>query len=64
MPEAIKKLIWPLAALVLLLAFNAVANREFFHIEFVDGRLAGPPVNVSRFRGSAFPMTYRLSASF
>ena len=43
MPETFKKLVWPLAALGMLLAFNAVANPMFFHIEFVHGRLAGAP---------------------
>jgi simple sugar transport system permease protein len=41
MPEALKKLIWPLLALGLLLAFNAVANRSFYSLEVNDGKLSG-----------------------
>lgn len=39
-------LFWPLAALALLLAFNAVASPGFFHLEWKDGRLFGTLVDI------------------
>lgn len=46
MPESLKKLVWPLAALAVLLAFNAVVNPTFFRIGWSNGRLAGSPIDV------------------
>ncbi|MBI1368472.1 MAG: ABC transporter permease [Planctomycetes bacterium] len=40
------KLIWPIAALGVLLVFNALVNPAFFHIEIIDGRLTGSLVDV------------------
>jgi simple sugar transport system permease protein len=56
MPDAIKKLIWPLAALVLLLAYNALANPTFFNLEKIDGRWSGSIVDVFR-NGSPVMLT-------
>jgi simple sugar transport system permease protein len=41
-----RRLIWPLAALALLLAINAVFNRPFFHVELRDGHLYGSMIDV------------------
>ncbi len=41
-----RQLIWPLAALALLLAFNAIANPEFFHFRIVEGRATGAIIDV------------------
>ena len=46
MPEAIQKLIWPLAALGALLVFNAVMNPALFIVEINDGRLTGSLIDV------------------
>jgi galactofuranose transport system permease protein len=43
------RLFWPLSALALLLAINAVFNRSFFHLEMRDGRLVGSMVDVLRY---------------
>lgn len=48
MPEALKRLIWPVAALVLLLLVNAAVNPKFFHLAFADGRMSGSIVDVFR----------------
>jgi galactofuranose transport system permease protein len=40
------RLIWPLAALALLLAVNAVFNPSFFHLQVRDGRVYGSMVDV------------------
>ncbi len=39
-------LLWPVAALGLLLAFDACFTTGFFHVGTVDGRLYGTPVDV------------------
>ncbi len=46
MPEALKKLLWPLAALGVLLLFNTAMNPAFFSITISDGRLTGSLVDV------------------
>jgi simple sugar transport system permease protein len=40
------RLIWPLCALGLLLAFNLVCTPGFFRLEWIEGRLYGSPVDV------------------
>lgn len=40
------RLVWPLAALGLLLLFNALFTERFFHIEMRGGHLYGVPVDV------------------
>ncbi len=46
MPESLRKLTWPLAALAVLLLFNALLNPEFFSLHFAEGRLTGSLVDV------------------
>ncbi len=46
MPESLRKLCWPLAALAVLLLFNALLNPEFFSLHFAEGRLTGSLVDV------------------
>jgi len=41
-----RRLIWPLAALALLMLVNAIFNPSFFHLEFRDGHLFGSMVDV------------------
>jgi galactofuranose transport system permease protein len=38
--------VWPLAALVMLLLFNLVFTRGFFHVEVRDGRLYGLVIDI------------------
>ncbi|MES2705476.1 MAG: ABC transporter permease [Verrucomicrobiota bacterium] len=45
-PGALKTLLWPLAALLLLLAFNAVTSDFFLHVEMRDGRLYGTLIDI------------------
>ena len=40
------RVVWPLLALGLLLAFNGVFTAGFFHVGTADGRLYGTPVDV------------------
>ena len=35
------QLVWPIAALAILLIFNALATPGFFHLEMRNGRLVG-----------------------
>jgi len=46
MRDSITRLLWPLMALALLLAFNAVASPAFFHWRLAEGRLASPLIDV------------------
>ena len=46
MPETLRKLIWPLAALGVLLLFNAVMNPAMYSFEVVDGRVTGSLIDV------------------
>ncbi|MCC6907236.1 MAG: ABC transporter permease [Phycisphaerales bacterium] len=46
MSSATRQLIWPLAALVLLLAFNAAFHPSFFHLQVQHGRLSGSMIDV------------------
>jgi len=46
MPESLKKLIWPLLALLLLFALNFWINPQFFYLAWIDGRWVGTPVDV------------------
>jgi simple sugar transport system permease protein len=39
-------ILWPILALVTILAFNAVRNRGFFHIEVKNGRLFGSLIDI------------------
>jgi galactofuranose transport system permease protein len=41
-----RRLIWPLAALALLLIFDALFNRSFFYLHMRDGRVYGAMVDV------------------
>ena len=40
------RLFWPVLALLLLLLFNAVFTKNFFHLEIRDGHLYGIPVDI------------------
>lgn len=46
MRDSMRQLIWPLAALALLLVFNAINSPEFFQLDLVDGRLTGAVIDV------------------
>ncbi|QQE09999.1 ABC transporter permease [Planctomycetota bacterium] len=46
MLDAIKKLIWPIAALVFLLVINAISNPALFSLKIVDGQLTGSLVDI------------------
>jgi simple sugar transport system permease protein len=39
--------VWPLAGLLILLAFNALFTPGFFQLELVEGRLIGTPVHIA-----------------
>ena len=39
-------LVWPLCALAVLFAFNAVFTEGFFHIDIVDGHLYGSIIDI------------------
>src|SRR5688572_25884602 len=39
-------IVWPLAALALLLLFNLVFTEGFFHVEVRDGRLYGSVIDI------------------
>lgn len=43
---ALRALLWPLAALVLLLIFNAATSDFFLHVELRDGRLYGTLIDI------------------
>jgi ribose/xylose/arabinose/galactoside ABC-type transport system permease subunit len=47
MLESLRKLAWPLAALGMLLVFNAVMNPAFFSLTVTGGKLIGPLVDVA-----------------
>ncbi|MGN0921004.1 MAG: ABC transporter permease [Cellvibrio sp.] len=42
----LRRYLWPIAGLVLLLAINAIISPEFFSIEFKDGRFYGSLIDV------------------
>jgi len=42
----LRPLLWPVAALGVLLAFNAIATPGFFSIDVRDGRLYGVPIDI------------------
>jgi len=44
----VSKLIWPSVALGLLLLFNLIFTKDFFQLEWIDGHLAGTPINILR----------------
>lgn len=44
--EALARLIWPVAALALLLAFNLLFTERFFHVDVRDGHLYGTPIDI------------------
>ena len=44
--ETLGRLIWPLAALVLLCAFNLFFTERFFHVEWRGGHLYGTPIAI------------------
>ncbi len=46
MSSTLRQLIWPLAALALLLGFNAAFHPSFFHFQIHDGRLSGSIIDV------------------
>jgi galactofuranose transport system permease protein len=46
LPESLIKLVWPLAALVLLLLFNAIFTPNFFKIGFRDGAFHGSLIDI------------------
>jgi len=46
--EWVSKLIWPAAALGLLLLFNLVFTKGFFELEWLEGHLGGTPINILR----------------
>ena len=52
-------LLWPLAALVALLVFNALASPGFFDVEWKDGRLYGTVVDICN-QGARVPMLLAL----
>ena len=39
-------LVWPVAGLALLLLFNALFTKNFFHIEMRDGHLYGSLIDI------------------
>ncbi|MHC4421941.1 MAG: ABC transporter permease, partial [Planctomycetota bacterium] len=43
---AIPRIIWPLAALAVLLLFNLVFTEGFFSLEVRDGRLYGSLIDI------------------
>jgi len=45
-PDWAAKLIWPVAALALLLLFNLVFTRGFFEFEWLEGHLIGHLINI------------------
>lgn len=45
-PSGLRGLVWPGAALLLLLLANLLVNPRFFRIHVADGRLAGSPIDV------------------
>lgn len=46
LPEGLAKLVWPVAALTLLLVFNATFTPGFFRVEFRDGYLYGSLIDI------------------
>jgi len=46
MREIGRHLLWPLAALAVLLAFNALRDPAFFHLRLVEGRLTGAMIDI------------------
>ncbi|WP_432799361.1 ABC transporter permease [Poriferisphaera sp. WC338] len=46
MPDSLRKLVWPLVALAMLLVFNAIVNPALFTFQIVDGRLTGSLIDV------------------
>lgn len=46
MREIGRHLLWPLAALAILLAFNALRDPAFFHLRLVEGRLTGAMIDI------------------
>ncbi len=51
LPDWLTKLIWPVAALALLLAFNALFTSHFFRVEWREGHLYGSLIDILN-RGS------------
>lgn len=47
-PEGINQLLWPVIALLLLIAFNAIFTPDYLSIEVKDGRLSGYLVDIFR----------------
>ena len=44
--ESLARLVWPVAALALLLLFNALFTERFFHVEWREGHLYGTPIDI------------------
>jgi galactofuranose transport system permease protein len=44
--ERLKKLMWPLGALILILIFNLIFTKDFFMIEIKDGHLFGSIIDI------------------
>ena len=42
----VRRYVWPIAGLLLLLAINAIISPEFFSLEYKDGRFYGSLVDV------------------
>lgn len=42
--QLLMRLVWPIAAVLLLLIINAIVNPEFYHLTVTDGQLRGPLV--------------------
>ncbi len=45
-PRGIPRVVWPIAALVVLLLFNLIADSHYFHIGIRDGRLNGSLIDI------------------
>lgn len=48
MPDSIKRLIWPLSALLLLLLFNLIVDWRFYRLSVHEGKLSGTVVDIAQ----------------
>ena len=46
LPDWLGKLVWPVAALALLLLFNLLFTKRFFELEWMEGHLTGTMINI------------------